>query len=139
MLSLSFETRGASGEFMRVTVIGTGYVGTVTGVCLSYLGHRVTCVDVDAEKIARLQRGELPIPGQTPLTNSPYILGIDPFLQRQSGMERHGPGARVGDRVGEQNGLDLRFGEAAAAHISEQTDEAADIAAERVASVPPDE
>src|SRR6266481_2735947 len=46
---------------MRVTVIGTGYVGTVTGACLAYLGHRVTCVDIDAEKIARLQRGELPI------------------------------------------------------------------------------
>ena len=46
---------------MRVTVIGTGYVGTVTGACLSFLGHRVTCVDVDASKIARLQRGELPI------------------------------------------------------------------------------
>jgi UDPglucose 6-dehydrogenase len=46
---------------MRVTVIGTGYVGIVTGATLSYLGHRVTCVDVDAEKIARLQRGELPI------------------------------------------------------------------------------
>jgi len=46
---------------MRVTVIGTGYVGTVTGACLAYLGHRVTCVDVDADKIASLQRGELPI------------------------------------------------------------------------------
>ena len=46
---------------MRVTVIGTGYVGVVTGACLSYLGHRVTCVDVDAHKIARLQCGELPI------------------------------------------------------------------------------
>jgi len=46
---------------MRVTVIGTGYVGTVTGACLAYLGHRVTCVDVDAAKIASLQRGELPI------------------------------------------------------------------------------
>jgi UDPglucose 6-dehydrogenase len=46
---------------MRVTVIGTGYVGTVTGACLSYLGHQVTCVDTDASKIATLQRGESPI------------------------------------------------------------------------------
>jgi UDPglucose 6-dehydrogenase len=46
---------------MRVTVIGTGYVGTVTGACLAYLGHRVTCVDTDASKIACLQRGESPI------------------------------------------------------------------------------
>jgi UDPglucose 6-dehydrogenase len=46
---------------MRVTVIGTGYVGTVTGVCLAYLGHHVTCVDTDAAKIAKLQRGEPPI------------------------------------------------------------------------------
>ncbi|MGB9458217.1 MAG: UDP-glucose/GDP-mannose dehydrogenase family protein [Bryobacteraceae bacterium] len=46
---------------MRVTVIGTGYVGTVTGACLAYLGHRVTCVDTDERKIAKLQRGESPI------------------------------------------------------------------------------
>ena len=46
---------------MRVTVIGTGYVGTVTGACLSYLGHRVTCVDTDAQKIEKLRRGEMPI------------------------------------------------------------------------------
>src|ERR1700692_2442609 len=46
---------------MRVTVIGTGYVGTVTGVCLGYLGHHVTCVDTDAEKIERLRVGDIPI------------------------------------------------------------------------------
>jgi UDPglucose 6-dehydrogenase len=46
---------------MRVTVIGTGYVGAVTGACLAYLGHRVTCVDTDQAKIARLRRGESPI------------------------------------------------------------------------------
>jgi UDPglucose 6-dehydrogenase len=46
---------------MRVTVIGTGYVGTVTGACLSYLGHHVTCVDTDEAKIAKLKRGESPI------------------------------------------------------------------------------
>jgi UDPglucose 6-dehydrogenase len=46
---------------MRVTVIGTGYVGTVTGACLAYCGHRVTCVDTDAHKIEKLRRGEMPI------------------------------------------------------------------------------
>jgi UDPglucose 6-dehydrogenase len=46
---------------MRVTVIGTGYVGTVTGACLAYLGHRVTCVDTDESKIAKLRQGESPI------------------------------------------------------------------------------
>jgi len=46
---------------MRVTVIGTGYVGTVTGACLSYFGHRVTCVDNNAGKIEQLRRGEMPI------------------------------------------------------------------------------
>lgn len=46
---------------MRVTVIGTGYVGTVTGACLAYLGHHVTCVDTDATKIERLRLGQAPI------------------------------------------------------------------------------
>jgi 2-polyprenyl-6-methoxyphenol hydroxylase-like FAD-dependent oxidoreductase len=45
---------------MQVTVIGTGYAGTVTGACLSYLGHHVTCVDTDAAKIETLQRGGSP-------------------------------------------------------------------------------
>ncbi len=46
---------------MRVTVIGTGYVGTVTGACLAFLGHRVTCVDTDLSKIEKLRLGEAPI------------------------------------------------------------------------------
>jgi UDPglucose 6-dehydrogenase len=46
---------------MRITVIGTGYVGTVTGACLSYLGHYVSCVDSDASKIEKLRCGESPI------------------------------------------------------------------------------
>lgn len=43
---------------MRITVVGTGYVGLVTGVCLADSGNHVVCVDVDDAKIARLQRGE---------------------------------------------------------------------------------
>lgn len=46
---------------MRVTIFGSGYVGLVTGACLSDAGNDVLCVDVDADKIARLKRGEVPI------------------------------------------------------------------------------
>jgi UDPglucose 6-dehydrogenase len=41
--------------------VGTGYVGLTTGACLASLGHDVTCADIDAEKVERLQRGEIPI------------------------------------------------------------------------------
>src|SRR4051794_36549915 len=46
---------------MRVVVVGTGYVGLVSGACFADFGHHVTCVDRDADKIASLQRDEIPI------------------------------------------------------------------------------
>jgi UDPglucose 6-dehydrogenase len=46
---------------MRVAVIGTGYVGLVSGACFADFGHVVTCVDKDEDKIARLKAGEIPI------------------------------------------------------------------------------
>jgi UDPglucose 6-dehydrogenase len=57
---------------MRVTIFGTGYVGLVTGTCLAEVGNDVVCVDVDADKIARLERGEVPIyePGLEPLVKA---------------------------------------------------------------------
>ncbi|MGR3762468.1 UDP-glucose dehydrogenase family protein (plasmid) [Roseobacteraceae bacterium NS-SX3] len=57
---------------MRIAMIGTGYVGLVSGVCLSDFGHDVTCVDKDAAKIARLQAGEVPI----------YEPGLDALMAR---------------------------------------------------------
>ena len=45
----------------RVVVVGTGYVGLVTGTCLAHVGHDVTCVDIDADKVRRMQAGEVPI------------------------------------------------------------------------------
>jgi UDPglucose 6-dehydrogenase len=57
---------------MRVTVFGTGYVGLVTGACLADVGNHVLCVDVDADKVDRLQRGELPI----------YEPGLDSIVKR---------------------------------------------------------
>ncbi len=54
---------------MRITVFGAGYVGLVTAACFAEMGNHVSCVDVDAGRVARLNRGEVPIhePGLAPL------------------------------------------------------------------------
>ncbi len=46
---------------MRVTVVGTGYVGLVSGTCLADVGNDVLCIDSDEKKIADLRDGEIPI------------------------------------------------------------------------------
>ncbi|MCH7528624.1 MAG: UDP-glucose/GDP-mannose dehydrogenase family protein [Candidatus Marinimicrobia bacterium] len=46
---------------MRITIIGTGYVGLVTGTCFAHMGNQVCCIDIDQEKINALSRGTLPI------------------------------------------------------------------------------
>jgi UDPglucose 6-dehydrogenase len=52
---------GAAPTPIEVAVVGTGYVGLTTGVCLAHLGHRVVCVDIDERKIAMLRGGQVPI------------------------------------------------------------------------------
>ena len=46
---------------MKIAVVGTGYVGLVTGACLSEMGNHVVCLDLDARRIASLNQGQLPI------------------------------------------------------------------------------
>ena len=62
---------------MRITLFGTGYVGLVTGTCLAEVGNDVVCVDVDAVKIADLERGKMPIyePGLAELVESNRAAG----------------------------------------------------------------
>jgi UDPglucose 6-dehydrogenase/GDP-mannose 6-dehydrogenase len=60
---------------MKISIMGTGYVGLVTGACLSEKGHEVTCIDVDAGKVDRINRGESPI----------FENGLDALLQKHIG------------------------------------------------------
>lgn len=62
----------------NICVVGTGYVGLVTGTCLAEMGHTVWCVDINEDKINRLNRGETPI----------YEAGLDELLHRNQGVKR---------------------------------------------------
>ena len=46
---------------MYISVMGTGYVGLVTGACFAEFGLHVTCVDIDARRVARLEKGDVPL------------------------------------------------------------------------------
>src|ERR1700740_270346 len=74
---------------MRVTMIGAGYVGLVSGACFADFGHQVTCIDKDAAKVAALNRGEIPIfePGLADLVDA---------NMRQGRLEFAGDTSRIG-------------------------------------------
>lgn len=63
---------------MKIVVAGTGYVGLVTGACLSEIGHNVTCVDIDENKVMMMKEGISPI----------YEPGLDELLKRNHDEER---------------------------------------------------
>ena len=55
------EIKEPNQSIMKITVVGTGYVGLVTGACLADVGIQVTCVDIDQNKIDGLKNGIMPI------------------------------------------------------------------------------
>ncbi|MGH9901875.1 MAG: UDP-glucose dehydrogenase family protein [Pyrinomonadaceae bacterium] len=108
---------------MHIAVIGTGYVGLVTGACFAEFGVNVTCVDVDAAKIARLSEGHMPI----------YEPGLDQLVAKnaQAGRLRFTTELKpaieqalviflaVGTPPREDGSADLRFVEDAARSVAE--------------------
>src|SRR6201981_951419 len=60
---------GRNGQILRISVIGTGYLGLTDAVCMADLGHQVLAIDVDEEKVEKAARGETPFfePGLEPL------------------------------------------------------------------------
>jgi len=109
---------------MKTAVVGTGYVGLVTGSCLSDVGMDVTCVDVDVDKIANLEKGILPI----------YEPGLEAIVERNKASGRlkftttlvdavDGAEAAfiaVGTPPGEDGSADLRYVLAVAREIGEK-------------------
>ena len=108
---------------MHIAVVGTGYVGLVTGACFAEFGVNVTCVDVDAEKIARLNEGDIPI----------YEPGLDKLVENNARAGRLGFTTdlktaveqalviflAVGTPPRDDGSADLRFIEEAAGQIAQ--------------------
>ncbi|HEY4240961.1 MAG TPA: UDP-glucose/GDP-mannose dehydrogenase family protein [Kofleriaceae bacterium] len=111
---------------MRIAVIGTGYVGLVTGAGFSDFGHDVTCVDIDPARVAQLRRGEIPIhePGLPELVRRNAALGR---LRFTSSTAEAVAGAQiafiaVGTPSGEDGSADLSYVLEAAAQIGRALD-----------------
>ena len=111
---------------MKIAVVGTGYVGLVTGACLADVGMNVTCVDVDAEKIANLHKGVLPIyePGLEDIVERNVKAGRLKFTTTLSDAVKGAEAAfiAVGTPPGEDGSADLRYVLAVAKEIGEQMD-----------------
>jgi UDPglucose 6-dehydrogenase len=108
---------------MKIAVVGTGYVGLVTGSCLADVGMNVTCVDVNAQKIANLKKGVLPIyePGLEAIVERNTLSGRLQFTTelKQAVVGAEAAFIAVGTPPGEDGSADLRYVLAVAREIGE--------------------
>ena len=106
---------------MKITVIGTGYVGLVSGACLAELGNHVVCLDVDAEKIRVLTEGGIPIhePGLLEIVRRNVAAGRLRFTTDMAAAVHHGTlqFLGVGTPPDENGSADLQYVLAAARTI----------------------
>jgi UDPglucose 6-dehydrogenase len=85
---------------MKIAVIGTGYVGLVSGTCFAEFGHEVTCIDIDAEKIQRLRQGHLPI----------YEPGLQPMVEKNCAAGRLAFAAEFDPHIGRADVIFIAVG-----------------------------
>ena len=108
---------------MNITMFGTGYVGLVTGTCFAEMGNTVLCVDIDADKIAALQAGRIPIfePGLEQMVANNVKGGRLQFTTDTELGVNHGEMLfiAVGTPAGEDGGADLQYVLAVASSIGE--------------------
>ena len=111
---------------MKVSMIGTGYVGLVTGACLADVGNHVLCLDVDARKIAMLEGGEIPIyePGLKEIVRANVAAGRLAFTTDPARSAKYGrvQMIAVGTPPGEDGSADLQYVVAAARAIAAHMD-----------------
>lgn len=112
---------------MKITLFGAGYVGLVTGACFAELGNHVLCVDVDKERVARLQKGECPIhePGLPELMTKNREAGRLSFTSDPREGVAHGyyQFIAVGTPQDEDGSADLKYVLAVASTIGEHMEE----------------
>jgi UDPglucose 6-dehydrogenase len=112
---------------MKVTMIGTGYVGLVTGTCLAEVGNDVLCLDVDAQKIDVLNHGGVPIhePGLAPMIARNVAAGRLRFTTDESAAVAHGvlQFIAVGTPPDEDGSADMKYVLAAARNIGRRMNE----------------
>jgi UDPglucose 6-dehydrogenase len=112
---------------MKITVVGSGYVGLVTGACLADVGNDVLCLDIDPRKIAILESGEIPIhePGLKEMVRANAAAGRLHFTTDVRRAVHHGAVQfiAVGTPPDEDGSADLKYVLAAARAIGEHMDE----------------
>jgi len=98
---------------MKITIFGSGYVGLVTGTCLAEVGNEVLCIDIDAQKIAKLKQGQIPIyePGLDDLVRTNLKAGRLSFTTDGAEGVAHGlfQFIAVGTPPGEDGSADLQY------------------------------
>jgi UDPglucose 6-dehydrogenase len=112
---------------MKITIVGTGYVGLVTGACLADMGNQVLCLDVDGAKVRALNEGQIPIyePGLEPVVRRNRDAGRLSFSTDVAAGVAHGvlQLIAVGTPPGEDGSADLQHVLAAAGAIGRHMDD----------------